>query len=309
MEVDPGACEALISRQPPHGIVQATAPLLDGFGYTESELVGCSVTVLQGAGTCLMTSSALLTAIQVGNLMDWNALWHAECRPIAPIWACCCPLKYFVTAGPRLVALHHHVPCASQDGRECSASLVTYLKNGAPVLSFVEARPAPDGIHGLLRFALGVTPTAPPPLPLRSSCKQLPRREGAIDTPVGVASSSSKGAVDFDGCAFQSHVRCLGCLVLPASMVGCDHLLSTRNCLYEQAYVATELHAPWRIISSNAQFCEIVGHSEAKLQGATFDLLHGPATDQTALRSLRRACVLRHPLAIWLVAYDAVKAP
>ena len=60
-----GFPELLVSRQPPHLIAHATPAWLDRSGYTEAEIVGRSVTCLQGSGTCLVTAGALWTALQV----------------------------------------------------------------------------------------------------------------------------------------------------------------------------------------------------------------------------------------------------
>ena len=43
--------------------------------------------------------------------------------------------------------------------------------------------------------------------------------------------------------------------------------------------------------------------------GSTLDALYGPATDQPTLVALRRACSLRHQIALRLVAYDSERTP
>ena len=77
----------------------------------------------------------------------------------------------------------------------------------------------------------------------------------------------------------------------------------------QPAYVATELHSPFRITSCNAKFCELTGYAESALIGQTFDLLYGSGTDATAVNALRRACTLRHQIAVRIVAYDAARTP
>ena len=62
---DPTRAWLLVTTQPPHIITSVSAEWLQGTGYAESEVIGRSAALLQGSGTCLVTSGALWTAVQV----------------------------------------------------------------------------------------------------------------------------------------------------------------------------------------------------------------------------------------------------
>jgi len=158
--------------------------------------------------------------------------------------------------------------------------MVAYFKAGMPMLVSIDARPANDPNCAVLRFAFGDKPTAPPP-----------------PAPPPLASSSVSGETALNG------------TVGGADQASSAGSAGSRGSTSSDAYMATEAQAPWRILTANTRFCELVGFSEAHLVGATMDLLNGPATDIATLTSLRRACALRHQMAVQLVAYDAERKP
>jgi hypothetical protein len=55
----------LVTTQPPHLIVAVSPEWLQLAGYVESDVTGRSAALLHGSGTCLVTTGALWTAVQV----------------------------------------------------------------------------------------------------------------------------------------------------------------------------------------------------------------------------------------------------
>lgn len=55
----------LVTTQPPHLIVAVSPEWLQSAGYVESDVTGRSAALLHGSGTCLVTTGALWTAVQV----------------------------------------------------------------------------------------------------------------------------------------------------------------------------------------------------------------------------------------------------
>ena len=63
--LDASACELLVTRVAPHTIVEATQPWICWSGFSERDIAGRSVSILQGEGTCVVTLGALWSAVQV----------------------------------------------------------------------------------------------------------------------------------------------------------------------------------------------------------------------------------------------------
>lgn len=77
--LDSAACELLVTRGAPHVIVEATQPWLDRVGYSQGDISGRSVAILQGEGTCAVTLGALWSALQVKQMRAWLASSPPAC--------------------------------------------------------------------------------------------------------------------------------------------------------------------------------------------------------------------------------------
>ena len=63
--LDASACELIVTREAPHAIIEATQPWISWSGFSERDIAGRSVSILQGEGTCVVTLGALWSAVQV----------------------------------------------------------------------------------------------------------------------------------------------------------------------------------------------------------------------------------------------------
>ena len=202
--------------------------------------------------------------------------------------------------------------CPAQSCTACTASLVAYRKNGTPALVTIDARPLADRSLSWLRFVFGETPTAPPPPPDQQAADvagasggMRPRYGGATLSTLSGLSGRASGIGAGASAGAAAPYRGGGEGAAPAAAAPAAVAAAAAS----RAYVATEAYAPWRILSSNAAFCRLVGHSESSLLGASFDMLVGPLTDLATLASLRQAGALRLQMAVRLVAYDAQRTP
>ena len=169
------------------------------------------------------------------------------------------------------------------------------MKAMVPIVVDIRLVPPSDpqsSNQAVLKFVFGEVATAPSP---SLQQKTLPRTAAESSTATEGASSKQRQQEGGGAAAM-------------ASSSGASSSSSSED-QAQPAYVATELHSPFRITSCNAKFCELTGYAESALIGQTFDLLYGSGTDATAVNALRRACTLRHQIAVRIVAYDAARTP
>lgn len=113
--------------------------------------------------------------------------------------------------------------------------MVTYSKVSLPGKVEIQLRPLPDQNceHGILRFVFGGEPTAPPPPgPTSEMAEDTADSRQANTTMQNVSSSASS----------------------TSSSSSSGMSVSSRTSFNDHAYFATELAAPWRVMSCNKRW-------------------------------------------------------
>ena len=68
--LDHTRCQLIVASDPPFRILMASVAWLRLNGYSEPEVVGRSVTIVQGADTCADTAGVMASALQVPRTLE-----------------------------------------------------------------------------------------------------------------------------------------------------------------------------------------------------------------------------------------------
>jgi PAS domain-containing protein len=252
--LDHTRCQLIVAPDPPFRILMASVGWLRLNGYSEPEVMGRSVTIVQGADTCADTAEVMASALQVPwtpSTLAVPAVQRSEVVRRAPAlrhtgdarYACCATASTAArsSATSRSGRLQAGLRrCYSTSARRCSRARLTRWRRHRPRTS--QSTPPPTSTSRTTRG-----PST------RSSAASLP-----ACTHRALAAAHPPTPSPLHPTPTPPHPR-------DASRPA-------------QACVVTDAEPPWHILDVNERWCELTGFTRDEVLGNTCRMLQGPAT-------------------------------